>query len=153
MKHIYHSGDDMLSVGLRIPKKTIAVLLLAIIAAAVIIVVKSVHAADKKTVAEFDGSAAYDYISSFGVCADDGGLVTDEITVPEYFGDVYKNYNDVQLSQGFDLAKYKGCTLKRFTFPLSDRENAFAEVLSYNGAVVGADVYSTSADGTISALK
>ncbi len=109
----------MLSVGLRIPKKTIAVLLLAIIAAAVIIVVKSVYAADKKTVAEFDGSAAYDYISSFGVCADDGGLVTDEITVPEYFGD----------------------------------ENAFAEVLSYNGAVVGADVYSTSADGTISALK
>ena len=77
----------MLSVGLRIPKKTIAVLLLAIIAAAVIIVVKSVYAADKKTVAEFDGSAAYDYISSFGVCADDGGLVIDEITVPEYFGD------------------------------------------------------------------
>lgn len=143
----------MLTKVFKIKSGLAAVLLLAVIGIAVITVVKGIDSVNRKSSAVFDGNAAYEYIVSLGPDVDIGQMVADEITVPENFGSVYENYNNIQRLQGFDLKKYKGCTLKRFTFPLTDAENTFAEVLTFRDEVVGADVYSTSATGSISPLK
>ena len=97
------------------------------------------------------------YISSFGPEVDVSRLRVDEVTVPQEFSDVYISYNNIQKSQGFDLEKYKGKTLKRYTYPVTNYPDGskfvFAEVLVLDGVIVAADIYSTDSDGFISALK
>ena len=104
-----------------------------------------------------DSLAVYDYLNSFGIETDFDGLIEDEIKVPDVFNDVYESYNKIQISQGFDLSKYKGVVLKRCTFPVTNytdkEQNVFAEVLLCDGTIVAADIYSTSAEGFIKALK
>ena len=98
-----------------------------------------------------------DYITSFGAKIDEGKCVVDEVTVPLEFNDVYRNYNEIQKAQGFDLEKYKGKILKRYTYLLVDFDSegseVFAEVLTLNDRIVGADIYSTDSYGFIKALK
>ncbi len=97
------------------------------------------------------------YISSFGPEVDTSKLKVDEVTVPQEFGEVYTSYNNIQKSQGFDLEKYKGKTLKRYTYPVTNYPDGskfvFAEVLVFEGVIVAADIYSTESGGFISALK
>ncbi len=98
-----------------------------------------------------------DYITSFGPEVDASALRVDEVTVPSEFSEVYISYNNIQKSQGFDLEKYKGVTLKRYTYPVTnypdETQSVYVEVLVFDGVVVAADIYSTDSDGFISALK
>lgn len=94
------------------------------------------------------------YLLSFGLESDE--VTVDEITVPQRFNDVYENYNAIQKSQGFDLGDYRGKTLTRYTCKLTDfngDEGYFAEILTYCGEVVGADVYSAFVGGGMYGLK
>ena len=104
-----------------------------------------------------DFSSPASYITSFGATVDETALRVDEVTVPLEFGEVYTSYNNLQKSQGFDLERYKGKTLKRYTYPVTNypdkSQSVFAEVLVYEGIIVAADIYSTDADGFMSALK
>jgi hypothetical protein len=51
-----------------------------------------------------------EYLNSFGLQL--GECTVDDITIPYEFDDVYKGYNNIQKAQGFDLAEYKGKTLR-----------------------------------------
>ena len=95
-----------------------------------------------------------EYVESFGI--ETGEMTVDEIIVPYEFSNVYKNYNEVMLSQGFDLEEYKGKTLKRYTFDVLNHplgKGVFTEVLLYADTVVGADIYSVYYNGFMEGLK
>lgn len=149
----------MFIINLKFSLARIVALLIAVTALFIATVAISLERFENKAVSATitEGFSAYDYICSFGPTVDQSGLMTDEIVVPKNFNDVYNSYNEIQKSQGFDLAKYKGCTLVRYTYPVTDypdkEQTVFAEILTYNDIVVGADIYSTSVDGFISALK
>lgn len=101
-----------------------------------------------------DNYSIEDYLLSFGLESDE--VTVDEITVPQRFNDVYENYNAIQKSQGFDLGDYRGKTLTRYTCKLTDfngDDGYFAEILTYCGEVVGADVYSAFVGGGMYGLK
>lgn len=97
------------------------------------------------------------YIASFGVTVATDSVKVDTVIVPSEFNEVYTNYNKLQIEQGFDLTKYKGKQLTRYTFSVTNYSqegfDVFAEILLYDNKVVAADVYSTNVDGFIKALK
>lgn len=138
-------------------RKLIPFLAVLVLCIAAVIALKFDSLSDSaETAAKFtDETAVADYLVSFGL--EIGSFTVDEITVPAEFKEVYKSYNELQRSQGFDLTEYKGKTLTRYTCPVQNYpgqdENVFAEVLIFDNAVVGADIYSTNADGFMSALK
>ena len=68
----------------------------------------------------------------------DGELVScDSVKIPREFSGVYEDYNSLQTKNGFDLSKYKGKTVRRYTYSLGGKNAAFAVVLAKNGEVIG----------------
>lgn len=147
----------MFSVNFKLTNRRIAAILLAFSLAVAVMVALRLETFAERSAPSVQCSTEDDvraYISSFGIMT--GECTVDSITVPFEFGEVYGNYNKVQLSQGFDLSQYKGKVLERYTFSVlehPDGDNVFTEVLLFNKTVVGADVYSTALDGFITPLK
>lgn len=147
----------MFSVNLKLSNKCIAIIFFVFIVASIFVISLRLNFLDKSIVEGVECSTeteVQEYLNSFGLQL--GECTVDDITVPYEFNDVYKGYNNIQKSQGFDLAEYKGKTLQRYTFSVQnhpDGERVFAEVLIYKKIIVGADVYSTDSDGFIAPLK
>lgn len=87
------------------------------------------------------------FLSQFGWDFDIEPYAVKEVTIPWEFDDVYIEYNAVQKRQGFDLEKYKGEIVKKWTYNINNYpgyENKDGEVqanlLIYNGNVIGADI-------------
>lgn len=95
-----------------------------------------------------------DFIAGFGWQTDKEPEEVREVVIPEEFDDVYTNYNEIQLSQGYDLRDYAGKTVKRWTYIIrnypniaSDDESVRINLLVYNGNVIGGDVCCVKLDG------
>lgn len=72
------------------------------------------------------------------------------ILLPKEFPDVLKNYNEIQLAQGFDLTKYAGKEIKMYTCGLSnfpEDPNAQCSLYVYRGKIIGGDVHSPGING------
>ena len=75
------------------------------------------------------------------------------IRIPDRFNAVFDAYNGLQRAQGFDLAPYRGRSVTRFVFRLTEYPGAQnadcirATVYVYNGSVIGGDISSTALDG------
>ena len=140
---------------IKMPKGSFIIITLAVVVLTASLIV-SFKNEGTKVVSATDDLSVLGYISSFDIEVLKEGLIEDEIKVPVSFDDVYKNYNKIQKDQGFDLESYKGKTLKRYTYPvinIEDETPHFVEVLTFDGIIVAADVYSTSIEGSIRALK
>ena len=71
-----------------------------------------------------------------------------EITIPSEWNDVYKNYNEIQKNQGFDLSNYKGQKATLYTYTVTncnDGEYIIADMLVSNGTLIGGDICNPSA--------
>lgn len=99
------------------------------------------------------------YLAQYGWTVNPEPAETKEIVVPETFGDVYTNYNNIQLEQGFDLTDYQGKTVKRWTYTVKnypgyeEQECILANLLVSDGKIVGGDICSTELDGFMHTLK
>lgn len=94
------------------------------------------------------------FISSLGWEVDENPMEVREVVIPEVFDDVYSNYNDIQRSQGFDLQKYAGRRVKRWTYvirnyPETKPEDDFIRIniLVCDEKIIGGDVCSIKLDG------
>ncbi len=81
------------------------------------------------------------------------GIVA-EVIIPSEFDDTYKAYNEIQKKQGFDLEKYKGSGVKRWTYEIKnypgyaeDSGCIRANMLVCDGKVIGGDICSVELDG------
>ena len=80
--------------------------------------------------------AVGEYLDSLGYT--DRALVScDSVKIPREFDGVYGDYNALQEKNGFDLSKYKGKTVRRYTYSLGGTNSEFAVVLAKNGEVIG----------------
>ena len=75
-----------------------------------------------------------------------------EFTIPETFNDVYIRYNKLQKQGGFDLEKYTGKKCVRYTYLIPDK-NARANIIVYNGKVIGGDISGITLDGIMIPLQ
>lgn len=98
------------------------------------------------------------YIESFGW---DAGIIhTDvcEVRIPAEFDEAYEQYNALQLEQGFDLRRYRACTVKKYTYNIKEAGGEapavpmLASLLVLDGEIIGADISSAEADGFVTVL-
>lgn len=69
--------------------------------------------------------------------------------VPEEEEAVFDLYNELQKDGGFDLSQYRGETLMRVTYFLTDygEENVYANLLFHKRKVVGGDISQRTLNG------
>ena len=100
-----------------------------------------------------DSSQILTFISTFGWEVDEEPDEVREVIIPAEFDDVYNNFNAIQLKQGYDLQKYAGERVKRWTYTIKnypeyvDQECIKINILVYKGEVIGGDVCSVRLDG------
>ncbi len=73
-----------------------------------------------------------------------------DITIPIHFDPIYEKYNQLQLDEGLDLKKYRGKTVKKYTYLVTNYEYdgiVLANLLIYNNNVIGGDICSAAVDG------
>ena len=69
-----------------------------------------------------------------------------EFTIPMEFNEVYSRYNELLKTAGYDLSLYKGKLCKRYTY-LIPSQNARANIIVYDGEIIGGDISSITLDG------
>lgn len=87
------------------------------------------------------------FLSQFGWDFDTEPLEVREIIIPSEFDTAYTEYNALQKRQSFDLEKYKGQVVKRWTYNINNypgyegkKDFVQANLLIFNGNVIGADI-------------
>ena len=75
-------------------------------------------------------------------------IATEELLVPEQFDDSYTDYLKLQKDQGFDLTRYCGKRIKRYTYQLTNYpgqdEPMQIALLIYKNRVIGGQIQSAS---------
>jgi hypothetical protein len=93
---------------------------------ALVILIPTYGNGESKAVSDISYTKIYEnkdrleFISQFGWEVSEEPLETVEVTVPESFDTVYLGYNEMQQEQGLNLAKYKGKTVTRYTYKVTN---------------------------------
>ena len=78
---------------------------------------------------------------------------TQEVRVPTEPNEVFQRYNDLQISQGYDLTQYSGKTIRRYVYSIENYPGGegayYATVLVYKNDVIGGDVSSAAQNGVM----
>ncbi len=83
------------------------------------------------------------YLAAWGWQTPSDAAAVEELELPERFGDEYSQYLELQTGQGFDLAKYAGKRVRRYTYDLLNYPGgtqAQAHLLLYKNTVIGGEV-------------
>ena len=74
-----------------------------------------------------------------------------DVIIPEEWNEVYTKYNELQLAQGFDLAKHKGEEAKIYSYTVLNYdgkpENIVANLVISDGRLIAADISCTELGG------
>lgn len=91
-----------------------------------------------------DNRQRVDFLTGFGwQLVEEPEEITD-ILLPEAMDDVLEQYNQIQQLQGYNLEKYLGKTVKRYTYIVvnypGEEENIRAHLFVYKDKVIGGDI-------------
>ncbi len=76
------------------------------------------------------------FLQQFGIEVEPDSSETEEVVIPDYFNEVYEEYNDLQKQIGLDLEKQKGKIAEKITYKLANSDE-YAVLLVVNGTVAG----------------
>lgn len=97
-----------------------------------------------------------DYLTGLGWQVAENPLAVEELIIPKEFDDSYTEYLTLQSSQGFDLTRYSGKRVKRYTYEITNYPTGEAGVqinlLIYKNRVIGGEVLSPRLDGFLHGL-
>lgn len=97
-----------------------------------------------------------DYLSAYGWEVSQEPVATQELLIPEEMDDSYTQYLALQNGQGFDLQKYAGKRVKRYTYEVlnypTGETGVQANLLICKNTVVGGEVLSPRLDGFLHGL-
>ena len=89
-----------------------------------------------------------EYLSAYGWQVSQEPIATQELLIPEEMDDSYDEYLALQSGQGFNLEKYAGKRVKRYTYQLTNYppqdEPVQIALLIYKNRVVGGQIQSAS---------
>ncbi len=92
-----------------------------------------------------------DFLQKLGYSPDPSSEEHEEVSIPTVFGDVYKNYNDIQKQSGGDLSQYKGAECTRYTYR-DESSDMMLNLLVFDGRIIGGDKCTYALDGKMEAL-
>lgn len=94
------------------------------------------------------------FLSQFGWEVTEDPIEVSEVIIPDEFDETYEKYNEIQKEQNLDLSGYKGKRVKKWTYEIKNypsHENSDgiirANILVFDGVVIGGDVCSIELDG------
>ena len=97
-----------------------------------------------------------DYLSAYGWEVSQDPIATQELIIPEELDASYDEYLALQEGQGFDLKKYTGKRVKRYTYEVlnypTGEAGVQANLLLCKNTVVGGEVLSPRLDGFLHGL-
>ena len=102
-----------------------------------------------------DNAQRIAFLEQFGWQVESDPVEMTDILIPQSFNETYQNYNAIQLEQGLDLTKYKGKSCRRVSYAVTNypktqedvHQSVRANLLIYEGKVIGGDICSTQLDG------
>ena len=96
------------------------------------------------------------YLQSDGWEVSAEPLATEELLIPKEMDASYDDYLALQSGQGFDLSKYAGKRVKRYTYEITNyptgETGILANLLIYKNTVIGGEVLSPQLDGFLHGL-
>lgn len=96
------------------------------------------------------------YLEAYGWIVAQQAAAVEDIRLPNSFDASYDEYLTLQKEQGFDLTKYAGKTIQRYTYQVNNypglQENIWACLLIYKKEVIGGEVYCSQGDGFMQGL-
>lgn len=91
------------------------------------------------------------FLSQFGYTVEAQPIEKAEVRIPKEFDRVFAAYNDLQKGEGLDLGRYKGKTVTRYTYKVTNYEGysdtVYANLLVYKNKVIGGDICSADPAG------
>lgn len=94
------------------------------------------------------------YLQSYGWEVSAEPLATEELLIPKEMDASYDDYLALQSGQGFDLSKYAGKRVKRYTYEITNyptgETGILANLLIYKNTVIGGEVLSPQLDRAFS---
>ena len=97
-----------------------------------------------------------EYLSAYGWQVSQEPIATQELLIPEELDSSYDEYLALQTGQGFDLEKYAGKRVKRYTYEITNyptgETGVQANLLICRNTVVGGEVLSPQLDGFLHGL-
>ena len=97
-----------------------------------------------------------DYLAAYGWEVSQDPIATQELLIPEEMDDSYQEYLALQAEQGFDLEKYAGKRVKRYTYEVlnypSGETGVQVNLLICKNTVIGGEVLSPRLDGFLHGL-
>ena len=76
-----------------------------------------------------------------------------EVRIPRNDDQIFARYNELQKSQGYDLAKYAGKRVMRYVYRINNYPNAkepvYATLLIYKDKIIGGDITDTTPGGKV----
>lgn len=80
-----------------------------------------------------------------------------QVQIPKESGEVFRRYNMLQQSNGYDLTEYAGKKVMRYVYEIKNYPGAiepvYATILMYKNKIIGGDITDTAADGKICGFK
>ncbi len=95
------------------------------------------------------------FINTLGIEVKTPAYRSIDVELPRVFDAVYAKYNEVQKQQGLDLTKYRGRTLHRYTFEVTnypsgeENEKVYLTLFVHKNKVVGGDISSRGNGGFV----
>ena len=84
------------------------------------------------------------YLQEWGWQVSPQAVMVEELQMPEEFGESYTDYLALESQQGFDLTKYAGKRVKRYTYEVlnypTGEEGVIAHLILYKNTVIGGEV-------------
>ncbi len=94
-----------------------------------------------------------EFLKQFGWETEGAAIEEVEIRIPEDFDRIMNSYNEVQKAQGLDLSQYKGKTVMRYTYGITNYPDysgtVYANIIIYKNRVIGGDICSADVEGFI----
>ena len=91
------------------------------------------------------------FLAQYGYTVEAEPLESVEVRIPKEFDKVFAAYNALQKNEGLDLGRYKGKTVMRYTYKVTNYEGygdpVYASLLVYKNKIIGGDVCSADPAG------
>ena len=138
----------------KVPKRRILLVVLLLLAAAVVLALclgGAKHGGEKPQRTDAKGGtneARIAFLAEYGWEVSAEPVQTQQVRVPEEPGEVFLRYNELQVSQGYDLLQYSGQELTRYVYQVTNYPDSsgtyYATLLVKDGQIVGADIASSA---------
>ncbi|MEG1441701.1 MAG: DUF4830 domain-containing protein [Oscillospiraceae bacterium] len=98
-----------------------------------------------------------EYINSFGWQVEQNPTEISHLTIPDEFDVIYETYNALEKNLGFDLTKYHGIKVIRYSYKVTNHKDSGnglirANVFVHNDKIIAADICSLELGGFMSPI-